>query len=263
MVAESAKFAAPALLDMRTGIIAGASVVLVAVALLGALDTVATPVSCTTQGMATVSQTASVASTVATTTVAQIEQTTTQTERVYNFNPLLVFQPTLTSIPDFYLTSPSLIITPDQYVYQDFPLVAGMSVQVDWIANNTLDVYVFNSSENAAYANSNATTTSPNVANSPNSRDGSLTFGVPVSDTYYVAFFNPHNGSQGPGSYEVQLINATGTATFQVTTSTSVIQTTSTVVLVPQLVTSTQTTTGTYRRTVNLLSQIGGTGCSS
>ncbi|MGH9919385.1 MAG: hypothetical protein ACRD6W_11045, partial [Nitrososphaerales archaeon] len=247
---------------MRTGIIAGAAIILVAVGLFGALDVAVSPVSCTTQGTATVEQTTSVASTVATTAIAQIEQTTTQTERVYNFNPVFVFQPTLTSLPNIYLTNPLLIITPNQYVYQNFPLVAGMNVQMDWIANNTLDVYVFNSSENAAYANSNATTTSPNMASSPNSRVGSLSFDVPVSDTYYVAFFNPHNGSQGPGSYEVQLINATGTATFQVTTATSVTQTTTTVVFVPQQVTATQTTTGTYRRTADLLSQLGGTECS-
>jgi hypothetical protein len=248
---------------VRTAVIALAAVVVIAVALLGALEAPALTVSCTTQGTALVGQTTSVASTVATTTATQTEQTTTQTERVYDFNPRFVYQPTLTSLPNFYLNNPSIIITSDQYVYQDFPLIAGMNVNVYWTANNTLDVYVFNSSENAAYATSNATMTSPNITSSPNSRAGSLSFHVSVNDSYYVAFYNPHNGTQGPGSYEVTLLNATGIATFPVTTASLVTETTSTVVLVPQLVTSTQTTTGSYRRTgVNLLSQVGGTACS-
>ena len=262
MVAESAKFAASALLDMRTGIIAGASVVLVAVALLGALDTVASPVSCTTEGTATVEQTTSVASTVTTTTEAHVEQLTTQTERVYDVNPRVVFQPTLTSIPDIYLDSPVLVITPNQYVYQDVALTAGMDVQVWWIANDTVDVYVFNTAENAVYADSNATTTSPNIASSLGFAAGSLSFQVPADDVYFLAFFNPHNGSLDQASQTVQLLNATGTATFQVTTTSSTTQTTTTVVFVPQQVTATQTTTGTFRRMAALLSQIGGTECS-
>jgi len=158
--------------------------------------------------------------------------------------------------------SPAITITPNQYVYQDFALTAGMDVQVWWIANNTLDAYVFNSAENAVYAESNATTTSPNIASSPASQDGSLSFHVSVNDLYFLAFFNPHNGSLGLSSHSVGLMNATGMATFQTTSTTLVTQTTSTVVFVPQQVTSTQTTTGSYRRTVNLLSQIGGTACS-
>ncbi len=138
-----------------------------------------------------------------------------------------------------------------------------MDVQVSWIANNTLDAYVFNTTENAVYANSNATTTSPNIASSLNSEEGSLSFHVSVNDVYFLAFFDPHNGSLGLAPHSVGLYNATGMATFQVTTKTSVIQTTTTVVFVPQQVTSTQTTTSSYRRTANLLSQIGGTACSS
>ncbi len=64
-----------------------------------------------------------------------------------------------------------------------------MDVQVSWVANNSLDAYVFNAAENAAYANSNATRTYPNIASLPNSRDGSLSFQVPANDTYYLASF--------------------------------------------------------------------------
>jgi hypothetical protein len=248
---------------VRTGIIAVAVIVVIAVALFGALEALPLPVSCTTQGTVLVGQTTSVASTVTTTTEAQIEHATNQTERVYNFNPLVVFQPTLTTVPNVYVNSRTITITPNQYVYQDVALTAGMDVQVWWIANNTLDAYVFNSSENAAYAESNATTTSPNIASSPNSQIGSLSFHVSVNDIYFLAFFDPHNGSLGLGSHSVGLSNATGMATFQVTTTTLVAQTTSTVVFVPQPVTSTQTTTSSYRRTANLLSQIGGTACAS
>jgi hypothetical protein len=249
---------------MRTGIIAIAAIVVIAVALFGALEAVALPVSCAAQGTVLVGQTTSVASTVTTTTTeAQIEHATNQTERVYDFNPRLIFQPTLTTMPNFYASSSSITITPNQYVYQNVALTAGMDVQVWWIANSTLDAYVFNSSENAVYAESNATATSPNIASLLNSEDGSLSFRVAVSDVYYLAFFNPHNGSLGLGSHSAGLINATGIATFQATTITLVTQTTSTVVFVPQQVTSTQTTTSSYRRTANLLSQIGGTACSS
>jgi hypothetical protein len=247
---------------VRTGIIALAVVAVIAVALFGAVEALPMPVSCATQGTVLVGQTASVASTVTTTTEAQIEHTTNQTDRVYNFNPRVIYQPTLTTMPNFYFVGPTITITPNEYVYQNVALTAGMEVQVSWIANNTLDAYVFNSSENAAYAGSNATKTSPNIASSPNSEIGSLSFHVPINDVYFLAFFNPHNGSFGLDSHSVGLINATGMATFQVTTTTLVTQTTSTVVFVPQQVTSTQTTTSSYRRSANLLSQIGGTACS-
>jgi hypothetical protein len=244
---------------MRTGIVAGAVIVVVAVALFGGLDAVVSPVSCTTEVEATASQTAS---TFTTTTESQIEHATTQTERVYDVNPRIFYQPTLTSMPFAYSNNPALVITPNQYVYEDARLTAGMDVQLSWIANNTLDVYVLNSSENAAYADSNATMTTPNVASSELYASGSLSFQVLANDSYFVAFFNPHNGSRGLSSHIVQLLNATGIATFQTTATTTVTLTTSTVVLVPQPVTSTQTTTSTYRRTANLLSQIGGTACS-
>ena len=247
---------------MRTGIIAAALIVVIAVALLGTLEALPLPVSCTTEGTVLVGQTTSVASTVTTTTEAEIEQSTNRTERVYNFYPGDAWQPTITSIPAPYVNSPTIVITPNQYVYEDNALTAGMDVQVSWIANNSLDAYVFTTAENAAYANSNATTTSPNIASLPDSQDGSLSFQVPANDTYYLAFFNPHNGSLGLASHTVGLFNATGIATFQVTTTTLVTQTTSNVVFVPQQVTLSQTTTGSYRRTTNLLSQIGGTACS-
>jgi hypothetical protein len=248
---------------VRTGIVAASLIVVIAVALVGALEALPLPVSCTTQGTVLVGQTTSVASTVTTTTEAEIEHATNRTERVYNFSPGDVWQPTITSIPDAYVNNPTIPITPNEYVYEDNALTAGMDVQVSWVANNTVDAYVFNTAENAAYADSNATTTSPNIASSPNSRDGSLSFHVSVNDTYYLAFFNPHNGSLGLASHNVAIFNATGIATFQVTTTTLITQTTSTVVFVPQHVTLSQTTTGSYRRTTNLLSQIGGTACSS
>ena len=248
---------------MRTDIIAVASIVIIAVALFGAVEALPLPVSCTARGTVLVNQTTSVASTVTATTVAQIERATNQTDRVYNMNPRTVFQPTLTTMPGAYLVSPTITITPNQYVYQDVALTAGMDVQVWWTANNTLNAYVFNTAENAVYANSNATKTSPNIASSLNSEEGSLSFHVSVDDVYFLAFFDPHNGSLGLAPHSVGLFNATGMATFQVTTKTSVIQTTSTVVFVPQQATSTQTTTSSYRRTANLLSQIGGTACSS
>jgi hypothetical protein len=247
---------------LRTGVIAAALIVVIAAALLG-MEALPLPVSCVTQGAVLVGQTKTVASTVITTTEAQIEHATNQTERVYNFNPRFVFQATLTTMPNAYTNLPIITVTPNQYVYQDVALTAGMDVQVWWIANNTLDAYVFNSSENAAYAESNATTTSPNIASSPASQAGSLSFHVSVNDVYFLAFFNPHNGSLGLSSHSVGLFNATGIATLQVTSTTSVTQTTSTVVFVPQQVTLTQTTTSSYRRSANLLSQIGGTACSS
>jgi hypothetical protein len=249
---------------VRTGIIAVAVIVVIAVALFGVLEALPLPVSCTTAGTVLVDQTTSVSSTLTTTTEAQIEHAINQTDRVFNFNPSVIFQPTLTTIPNIYISSPMIIITPNQYVYQDVRLAAGMDVQVWWIGNNTLDAYVLNSSENAAYAESNATMTSPNIASShATSQSGSLSFHVSVDDVYFLAFFNPHNGSRGLGSHTVGLFNATGMATFKVTTTTLVTQTTSTVVFVPQQVTSTQTTTSSYRRTANLLSQIGGTACFS
>jgi len=224
----------------HTGAIAAVVVIVIAVVFIGALEVPFSPVSCTTQGTVLIVQTTTVASTVTYTTAVPIQQSNTQTKQVYNLA--------------------STTIPANQYVYQSAQLTTGMDVQVTWSAANTLNLYVFSSTQYAAYASSG--TTSPNIANMQSSQSGSLSFHVSGSDTYYFVIFNPHNGLFGIGSQPVGLFSATGTATFQGTTTTLVTQTTSSVTFVPQQVTSTQTTTGATTHTVNLLSQIGGTTCS-
>ena len=246
---------------MRTGVLAGCLIVIVAVSLFGALEAIVTPVSCTTQGTALATRSSSTASTVTTTTSVAIQRVITQTQRVYNINPNSIHLSE--HVPAQYVFQNIVIIGAYRYIYQTVALTKGMDVHVEWSANNTLDVYVFNTSQNSAFAGSNATATSPNVASSLDSFAGSLSFRVPANDTYYLIFFNPRNGSLAMGSQPVRIYNGTGTATFQVTTATTVTQTTSYVVFVPQLGTSTQTTTGSYQRAVNLLSQIAGTACST
>jgi hypothetical protein len=242
----------------HTGVIAAVVVIVIAVALAAALEVPVSPVSCTTQGTALVVRTTSVASTVTFTTAVPIQQNGTQTKQVYDLA--------------------STTIPPNAVVKQAASLTTGMDVQVTWNAADTLIVYIFSSSQYAAYSNHG--TGSPNIANAQISQSGSLSFHVSGNDTYYLVILNPHNGffsygsathadpgtaayggNGGLSSQPVQLFRAIGTATFQGTTTTMVTQTTSSFTLVPQQATSTQITTGSYQNTVNLLSQIGGSAC--
>ncbi len=171
-------------MHVRTGILAGCLVVIVAVALLGGLEVVVTPVSCTTQGTALAAESSSAASTVTTTTAVAVQRVVTQTQRVYNINPSSIHLSE--HVPAQYVFQNIVIIGAYRYIYQPVPLTKGMDVRVEWSANNTLDVYVFNTSQNSAFAGSNATATVPNIASSLDSFAGSLSFSVPANDTYYL-----------------------------------------------------------------------------
>ena len=223
----------------RTGVII-AVVVAVIVVLAVVLEAPISAATCTTQGTVLVVNTTSVASTITSTTAVPIQQATTQTQQVYNIA--------------------AYTIPANQYVYTNSQLTTGMDVQVSWSAADTVDVYVFSSTQYAAYSNSGTTT--PNIASAPTAQSGSLSFHVSATDTYYLVIFNPHNGFFGLGSHSVGLYSASGTATYQGTTTTYVTQTTTSVTYVPQQVTATETTTSTYQHTVNLLAQLGGSACS-
>jgi hypothetical protein len=112
----------------------------------------------------------------------------------------------------------------NQYAYSGWALSPGMNVKVSWSADNTVDVWVFTSSEYDSYVSSG--TTNPNVANwggAPQS--SSLSFYVSGADTYYLVLHNPHNGIACLGSSPLAIYSASGQAIYTVQVTTYVTQT--------------------------------------
>lgn len=234
--------------------------VVIGVALLGALGSIPTTVSCASTTTFLAGETTSASSTVTTTAALLTQRTNTVTERVYDISPA---DWEYNTFPNLYGYHPYVVFPPNTYAYEDADLIEGMNVSVSWVANATVSVYILNAAQNSVYASSNATVTTPNIASAPDSpKVGSLGFRVPANDTYFLIIFDPNNGTKGLQQSWVELDNATGTATFDAARTAIITETTTTVVLVPQQVTSDQTSTSSYRRTANLLSQLGGTACS-
>lgn len=134
----------------------------------------------------------------------------------------------------------------NKYVVQGASLSTGWDVQVSWSASDTVDVYVFDSTQYSAYASSG--TTSPNIASQSGApASGKLGFHVSFSDTYYLVFHNLHNGFLCIGAENLAIYSGTGTATYQIPVTTYVTQvvtyTTSSQTLVTQTLTSTSVST--------------------
>ena len=70
-------------------------------------------------------------------------------------------------------------------------LAAGSSVQLSWSASDTIDVFVFNSTEYSHYVHSGSTT--PDIAGENSApMSGTLSIGVSSSDTYYLVMHDSH-----------------------------------------------------------------------
>ena len=110
-----------------------------------------------------------------------------------------------------------------QVVSSTIPSLA--SVEINWTTDNPLTLYVFNASEYSTFASSSGATTSPNIASKTNTGNGTLTFTAPSTGTYYLVVFNPNTGVSGT-TQESDLFSTSGTATFNVETTTQSTQTT-------------------------------------
>jgi len=104
-----------------------------------------------------------------------------------------------------------------EWTYQREALADGMNVNVSWSASNTVDVYVFNSSQFTNWNSSGiATSHFAGQKNAPSK--GSLSFQVLVDDSYYLVLHNPHLGLFCEGSTDLGINSATGIATYQTQT---------------------------------------------
>ncbi len=131
----------------------------------------------------------------------------------------------VTAVSSHALSIGSTTIQPGEYASSSSPLTTGEDVQVTWSADDTVDVYVFDSSQYSAFSSSR--TTSPNIAGQTNSQSrGTFGFQVSFDDTYYLVIHNGHTGPFfGMEAHNVEVFGATGTATYQRTVSVYTTQT--------------------------------------
>ena len=121
------------------------------------------------------------------------------------------------------------------YTYASAQLQTSWTVAVSYSASDTVNVYVFDSTQYSAFVSSG--TTSPNIYGQGNA-PASGTFGITasLSDTYYLVFTNPHNGVDCLGSHNVGIYSGIGTATHTVPVTNTIYQ-------INQYETSSQTVT--------------------
>jgi hypothetical protein len=98
------------------------------------------------------------------------------------------------------------------YVDASSPLSAGQNVSVSWSASNTVEVYVFNSTQYSTYAKSGDASSPVATQNLPS---GTFGFQVPATGTYYLVVYNENTEVFGAGNlyYSIILNSAGGTAT--------------------------------------------------
>jgi hypothetical protein len=77
----------------------------------------------------------------------------------------------------------------NHYDFYYAPLSVGTDANVSWSASETVNVYVFNSSEFGAFTSSGQT--SPNLA-TDSAANGTLDFHAPGTDTYYLVIQNDY-----------------------------------------------------------------------
>lgn len=112
----------------------------------------------------------------------------------------------------------------NEYAHSQMTLTAGQDVQISWSASDTVDVYVFTSTEYQGYVSSG--TTSPNVwGQDVAPASGSLSFHVLGSGTYYLMMHNPHNGVSCFAAESLAIYSASGLAYSQAPSVSYVTQT--------------------------------------
>lgn len=130
-------------------------------------------------------------------------------------------------------------LRPNQYTNAGAHLTPGSNVLISYSADDTVDVYVFSSTQFSQYAASR--TTSPNVAVQTGASSGTVGFYVNLADTYHLVLYNPHSGL---GAFEIS-VSASGTDTYPTTTTTYITQvvtyTTSGIVVTTTTLTGTNT----------------------
>lgn len=146
--------------------------------------------------------------------------TSTTTYTTSSNTAVPVTQQTTATAPVFVIGQTTL--QPNYYQDSSAQLSTGTDVGVSYSSDDTVDVYVFSSSQFTQYQTSG--TTDPNVASQTGLTSGTLGFHVSFSDTYYLVLHNPHNGFLGIGGHNIG-VSASGTETFPTTSTTYITQT--------------------------------------
>jgi hypothetical protein len=135
-------------------------------------------------------------------TIATVSGQSATSEEVFNVGPTM--------------------LKPNHYVATSATLQPASIVTVGWATDNPASVYLFNSSEYAAYSkNADA---SSNVASHPNTGSGTLSIAIPSQDTYYFVIENPNAGVIGLGAKNDH-VNSSGTVSYNLETTTDITQT--------------------------------------
>lgn len=146
----------------------------------------------------------------------------------------------------FYIGQTTL--QPNYYTDAYASLTTGSDVGISYSADDTVDVYVFSSSEYSQYVSSG--TTSPNIAEQTGVTSGTVGFHVNFADTYYLVLHNPHTGFLGIGGHNIG-VSASGTDTYPTTTTTYITQTVT--YTTSSLSVSTETSTSTSTQSCSYL----------
>lgn len=132
-------------------------------------------------------------------------------------------------------------LEPNESVHGFGQLSAGRDVLITWSANDTVDIYAFNTAQYDAYKH-NSGDANP-IVSQKNVASGTLGFRTSAYDMYYIVVLNPHSVFFGLVSKNVTIYSATAVATWQetwtVTTTQTIIFHTTTI----QTVTDTHPTT--------------------
>jgi len=157
-----------------------------------------------------------------------------------------VVQQTTATAPVFGI--PQTTLQANYYTSSSAQLSTGTDVGVSWSSDDTVDVYIFSSSQFRLYEQSG--TTSPNIASQTALSSGTIGFHVSFSDTYTLVLHNPHTGFFGLGAHNIG-VAASGTETYPTTTTTYITQivtyTTSSTTPVTLTLTSTTTKTCSFQ----------------
>ena len=141
----------------------------------------------------------------------------------------------------------STTLQPNYYVDSSAQLNTGTDASVTWSSDDSVDVYVFDSSQFSAYTQSG--NTSPNIMSQTGQMSGTLGWHVTFSDIYYVVLHNPHTGFLGIGAHNIQVTNQ-GSETYLASQTTYITQvityTTSSLATLSSTVTSTTTKSCSY-----------------
>ncbi len=168
----------------HTGRNAGIASAAIVVVIITAGFVVSVPVTTLVPVQVLIPHTETVTYTTSSTTVVPVNQQTTATASVF-----FIGQTTL---------------QPNYYTSASASLTAGSDVGATYSADDTVDVYVFSSSEYSQYLSSG--TTSPNIAEQTGVASGTVGFHVSFADTYYLVLHNPHTGFLGIGGHNIGVV---------------------------------------------------------